>query len=158
MIDRSAQGRLRSTAVRVLVPLVVAAVTFAAALQYPSSSVHGNPRTGPLGDVHGHRVVLEWRPTLSWGPGRQKVVLTMHPRDPCRLVVRSVAATAPGRLDVRVRLSGSSCSGRRVAQRIELPVPAIQDPRRTVRVDVNQQVLRLRWSRVGPHPSGALDS
>ena len=65
--------------------------------------------------------------------------------------------TAPGRLNVGARESGTRCTGPRRAEQLVLPLPALPDPRRTVRVDVGPQVLRLRWAPPAPHPPRALD-
>jgi hypothetical protein len=142
---------------RATVPLLVAAVSLVIALHCPRSSVPGDVSTGPEGHAHLQPVALGFRPSLSWGPHRRDVLLTVHPERGCRILLTSVASTAPGRLNVGVHQSGTPCTGPRRAERLVLPLPALPDPRRTVRVDVGPQVLRLRWAPPLPHPPGALD-
>jgi hypothetical protein len=152
-----APARRTGGAARVGVPLLVAALALVVALLYPASRVHGDASTGPEGGAHLHRVVLDFRPSLSWGSGRRDVLLTVHPDRPCLIALTSVASTAPGRLNVGVHQIGTRCTGPRRTEQLVLPLPALPDPRRTVRVDVGPQVLRLRWAAPGPHPPGALD-
>jgi hypothetical protein len=141
-----------------LLPVAVAVAGALAAAGYPAADVHGSVATGPRGLAHVPAVVLPFRPSLAWGPGRHGVVLIVHPAKPCVVRLQSVASTAPGRVDVTAQQVGTHCTGPRQTARFALPLPTLPDPRRNVRVNLGAQSLRLPWSKhVPPHPPGSLD-
>jgi hypothetical protein len=150
-------GRLAGPA-RVLVPVLIGAVALVAALVYPRSDVPGGIHTGPHGLAHVQRVVLDFRPSVAWGPDRHTVLLIVRPRRPCSVRIGPVTSTAPGRIEVTATEQGGACRGARHVQRFPLRLPALQDPRRSVRVDVGSELLRLPWTvKLPPHPPGSSD-
>ncbi len=142
---------------RVAVPVLVGLAALLAGLQYPGSSVPGGVMAGPRGLAHLRPVVLDFHPSIGWGPHRRDVVLTLRPRRPCTVRVDSVTSTAPGRIEVHATESGSRCTGPRRIQHVTLALPQLPDPRRNVLVEIGPESLRLHWARTPPHPPGTLD-
>ncbi len=145
-------ARLRRPA-RVLVPVLVGAVALVAALLYPRSDVPGSPHIGPRGLARVHPVVLDFRPTVSWGPHHHAIVLTVRPQGRCSVRIGPVTSTAPGRIEVSARQEGTACRGGRRVDRFLLPLPTLPDSRHNVHVDVDTELLWLPWTReAARHP------
>lgn len=145
--------------VRVLVPMLIGAVALAAALLYPRSDVHGGIQTGPQGLAQVHPVVLDFRPSVAWGPHRHTIVLIVRPRGSCSVRIGPVTSSAPGRIEVPAQEQGTACRGATHVQRFSLPLPAVPDPRRIVVVDMGSELLALRWTaEPPPRPPGGSDA
>lgn len=160
-MTRLARARLSrfARAARLLVPALVGAVALIAALLYPRSDVPGGIHTGPRGLARVHPVVLDFRPTVSWGPHRRTIVLTVRPHGPCSVRIGPVTSTAPGRIEVAAKEQGTACRGGRRVDRFLLPLPTLPDPRRIVHVDVDTELLRLPWvTRPPRHPGSGSEA
>jgi len=143
---------------RVLVPALIGAVALIAALLYPRSDVPGGVHTGPRGLARVHPVVLDFRPTVSWGPHRRTIVLTVRPHGPCSVRIGPVTSTAPGRIEVSTEEQGRACRGERHVDRFLLPLPTLPDSRHIVHVDVDTELLWLPWTTRAPrHPRSSSD-
>ncbi|MDH2442621.1 hypothetical protein QDR37_01555 [Amnibacterium sp. CER49] len=159
MTAAAATGGRRRLRMLSAVPVLVAALAVAATLAVPRSAVHGSARSGPEGLAHLRAGSLDYRPTLRWGPHKGSVVLVARPRGGCRVHVVRITSTAPGRVEVDAVETGSPCSaGRRTVERFAVPLPALPDPRREVKVLVGSMSLRLRDGTAAPHPRNASDA
>jgi hypothetical protein len=143
---------------RVLVPVLIGAVALVAALLYPRSDVHGGVHAGPEGLAGVHPVVLDFRPSVAWGPHRHSVVLIVRPRRSCSVRIGPVTSSAPGRIEVAALERGGVCRGARRVHRFSLPLPTVPDPRHVVDVQVGSELLALPWvaePHPRPHPPGS---
>lgn len=144
--------------VRVLLAILVGLLAALVALRFPAGSIKGDLQTGPQALSMRSPVRLDFRPSLSWAPRHAGVILTVRPEHPCLVRLEGVTSTAPGRIEVHAQEEGSRCHGPRRPTRFLLPTPTLPDPRRNVRVFVDQEVLSIPWAPVGWHPRGSSDA